>query len=121
MNKLSTMLIVKNLDASTHFFVNVLDFTLEEKYDDCVKLNYGGGTVIIFHGTKDSVEYNHGFDSNSTLVITVSNLDHKITKLKSKGIEFIHQIPGENKWGRYAAFKDPSGIIHELFELKSFG
>jgi hypothetical protein len=30
----------------------------------------------------------------------------------------VHQTPNENQWGRYAAFKDPSGIVHEIFESK---
>ena len=38
--------------------------------------------------------------------------------LKAQGIEFIHQMPNENPWGRYAAFKDPSGIVLEIMEFK---
>lgn len=49
----------------------------------------------------------------------MSGLDEKINALKSKGVEFIHEVPNENRWGRYAAFKDPSGIVHELMEFYS--
>lgn len=117
MKSLSTLLVVNNLNVSTQFLVDVLNFTLEEKHEDCVKLNYGEESVIIFQGTEESVDYKHGINSNSTLVITVENLDKKIAELTSKGIQFIHTTPGENRWGRYVAFKDPSGITHELFEL----
>jgi len=51
------------------------------------------------------------------LVLTVSNLDEKINELKSKGVVFVHKSPNENRWGRYAAFKDPSGIVNELMEF----
>jgi hypothetical protein len=50
-------------------------------------------------------------------VITVSHLDERIKELKSNGVIFIHKSPNENRWGRYAAFKDPSGIVNELMEF----
>ncbi|WP_252097536.1 VOC family protein [Pseudoalteromonas sp. NBT06-2] len=50
--------------------------------------------------------------------MTINNLDEKIKQLKRKGVEFVHQAPNENQWGRYTAFKDPSGIVHEIFESK---
>ena len=40
----------------------------------------------------------------------------KVKELKAKGVPFIHESPGQNQWGRYMAFKDPSGIVHELME-----
>lgn len=119
MGEISTLLVVKNLKESIAFFVNVLSFTLVEQYPDCVKLQYGSQQVIMFQGNLESVDYKHGFNANSTLLITVSNLDNKIEELKSKGVCFIHKTPNENRWGRYSAFKDPSGIVHELFELHS--
>jgi hypothetical protein len=39
--------------------------------------------------------------------------------MKSQGVEFIHETPNAQPWGRYNAFKDPSGIVHEVFELDS--
>jgi len=107
------------MKESVDFFVNVLSFSIVENYPDCVKLKYGLQQVIMFQGTLDTVDYKHGFNANSTLLITVSNLDDKIQELKSKGVNFIHKTPNQNRWGRYSAFKDPSGIVHELFELHS--
>ncbi|WP_272149758.1 VOC family protein [Tenacibaculum aiptasiae] len=117
MENISTLLVVQNLKASLVFFVDVLGLTLEEENEDSIKLKCGQHSVIMFQGTMMSVEYEHGYNSNSTLLITVTDLDKKIAELKSKGVIFIHTTPNENKWGRYAAFKDPSGIVHELFQL----
>lgn len=117
MGNISALLVVKDLKASLDFYVNLLGFTLEERNEDSIKLSCDQHTVIIFQGTMMSVEYEHGYNSNSTLLITVTDLDKKIAELKSKGVIFIHTTPNGNKWGRYAAFKDPSGIVHELFQL----
>jgi len=116
MNNPSTLLVVKNLTASKIFFVEVLGLELTEEHEDCIKLKAGQHVIILFQGDSESIEYNHGYNANSTLVFSVDDLDEKIEQLKSKGIVFVHQTPNQNRWGRYAAFKDPSGIVHELME-----
>jgi len=113
----STLLVVHELRVSRDFYVNVLGLDIVEEHDDCLKLKSGSHIVLMFQGTMEATSYEHGFNSNSSLVLTVSNLDEKIKELKSKGVVFIHKSPHENRWGRYAAFKDPSGIVNELMEF----
>lgn len=117
MDSPSTLLVVQNLEVSKEFYVNVLGLELIEDHSDCIKLKVGHHEVIMFQGNMESVEYEHGYNANSTLVFTVHNLDEKISELKSKGIVFVHKSPNQNRWGRYAAFKDPSGIVHEMMEF----
>jgi len=117
MDNPSTLLVVHNLSVSKAFYINVLGFNIIEEYEDSLKLRYGSHNVFMFQGTMVATSYEHGYNSNSSLVLTVSNLDNKIKELKSKAVVFIHNSPNENRWGRYAAFKDPSGIVHELMEF----
>ena len=119
MDSPATLLVVHDLEVSKHFYINILGLELTEKHNDCLKLMIGGHKVLMFQGTKESIKYDHGYNANSTLVFTVQNLDEKIIELKSKGIVFVHTTPNQNIWGRYAAFKDPSGIIHEIMEYTS--
>jgi len=120
MDNPSTLLVVHNLQISKDFYVNVLGFEIIEEFEDCVKLKIGSHEVFMFQSGIESIEYEHGYNANSTLVFTVRNLDKKIIELKSKGVFFVHKSPNENKWGRYAAFKDPSGIVHELMEFCTY-
>jgi len=113
----STLLVVHDLLLSKDFYIDTLGLTLVEEHADCIKLKAGEHEVIMFQGTMEATHYEHGYNSNSSLVLTVSNLDEKISELKSKGVVFIHKSPNENRWGRYAAFKDPSGIVNELMEF----
>jgi len=113
----STLLIVSNLQESLQFYTKDLGLDLVEEHSDCIKLKAGGHEVIMFQGTMDSIQYSHGYNANSTLLFTVDDLDSKINQLKSQGVIFVHETPNQNRWGRYSAFKDPSGIVHELFEL----
>ncbi|WDD98077.1 VOC family protein [Thalassomonas actiniarum] len=115
----STLLVVQDIDISCEFYTKVLGLEFIETHQDCIKLKTGEHEVIIFQGTGAAVQYDHGYHANSTLLFTVDDLDSKIAELKSKGIAFIHDTPNQNRWGRYAAFRDPSGIVHELFELNT--
>ncbi len=113
----STLLVVHDLLVSRDFYVGILGLTLVEEHEDSLILKSGSHKVYMFQGTMEATSYDHGYNSNSTLVLTVSNLDDKINELKSKGVVFIHKSPNENRWGRYSAFKDPSGIVNELMEF----
>ena len=117
MDNPSTLLIVHDLLVSKDFYIDVLGLSLVEEYEDSLKLKSGSHNVFMFQGTMKATNYDHGYNSNSSLVLTVSNLDEKITGLKSKGVVFVHKYPNKNQWGRYAAFKDPSGIVNELMEF----
>jgi len=112
----STLLVVQNIEISKNFYVNVLGLDLVEEHNDCMKFKVGHHEVLMFQGSKQATLYEHGYSANSTLIFTVSDIDNKINQLKSKGVFFVHETPNQNRWGRYAAFKDPSGIVHELFE-----
>jgi predicted enzyme related to lactoylglutathione lyase len=113
----STLLVVQDLQKSKLFYVNVLGLALISENERCLKLLAGSHEVLIFQGTLPAIDYEHGYNASSTLVFTVKNLDTKIKELKSHGVEFIHASPNQNDWGRYSAFKDPSGIVHEVFEF----
>jgi len=113
----SILLVVSNLAISRAFYVNVLGLNILEEYEDSIKFNSGSQNVFMFQGTMQASSYEHGYNASSTLVFPVRCLDEKIKELKSEGVVFIHESPNENRWGRYAAFKDPSGIVHELMEF----
>jgi predicted enzyme related to lactoylglutathione lyase len=114
----STLLVVHDLEISKKFYIDTLGLTFISEHENCVQLKIGDHEVVIFEGDSKGVNYRHGYESNSTLVLIINNLDEKIDLLKKQGVEFVHQTPNENQWGRYAAFKDPSGIVHEIFESK---
>jgi catechol 2,3-dioxygenase-like lactoylglutathione lyase family enzyme len=117
MQSAMTLLVVDNLIKATEFYTQVLELTLIEQHDDCVKLQAGDHLVIAFEGTKKAVDYQHGYAANSNLLLVVDDLDDKIAQLSSHGVEFIHETPNQNRWVKYAAFRDPAGIVHELCQL----
>lgn len=119
MNIQATLLVVNDLATSSAFYQEALGANIIEEYSDSIRFSLGEHHLYMFEGTLDSKEYNHGYNANSTLIIGVDNLDKRIEELKDMGVEFVHKTPNSNRWGRYAAFKDPSGIVHELMEFTS--
>lgn len=115
----STLLVVHNIEISKQFYINTLGLQLIEEHLGAVKLALGHHVVLMFEGTSDAIDYEHGYHANSTLIFTVNNLDEKIAELKQKGVQFVHASPNHNKWGQYIAFSDPSGIVHELMQWHS--
>jgi len=46
----------------------------------------------------------------------VESIDNAISELEARGVVFIHSEPAVNEPGRNLAFRDPFGVVHELFE-----
>jgi len=115
-NSAMTLFVVKDLQKTKDFYLNVLEMTLIEETQNGIKLALGAHHILVFEGEGMAVGYQHGVQANSNLVIEVANLDAKLAQLKRLNIPILHDEPGENKWGRYSAFKDPSGIVHEFFQ-----
>ncbi|WP_448548816.1 VOC family protein [Thalassotalea fusca] len=112
----ATLLVVSNLQASKKFYLDVLNFELVEEFTHSLKMKLGNHTFIIFQGSKDAADYEHGYNASSTVVFPVENIDEAINRLSANKVEFIHSSPNQNQWGRYIAFKDPSGIVFEVME-----
>lgn len=115
-NSAMTLLVVNDLQIAKDFYLNVLDMSLIEETQNGIKLALGSHQILLFEGESMAVEYQHGIQANSSLVIEVTDLDAKLVQLTQLNIAILHSEPGENKWGRYSAFKDPSGIVHEFFQ-----
>ena len=117
MVKSATLLVVDDLKISKNFYENILGLEISEELETAIKFKLGDHIILMFEGGHHAVEYDHGINANSTLIFNTQNLDSEIEKLKLQGVEFVHTTPNENKCGRYFAFKDPSGIVHELMEF----
>jgi glyoxylase I family protein len=113
------MLVVADLAISKQFYVEVLGLKIQSEYPDRVYFTLGAHPIAMFQGEGPAKPVKHAEDANSTLVFSTKNLDEKIAQMKSQGVEFLDETPNSQPWGRYLAFKDPSGIVHEVFELDS--
>jgi len=116
--KISTLLIVKNLEEAKQFYVEVMGLTVVKVCSDRLELEVDGHQIHIFEGESKARPYRHSSDASSTLVFWVASLEAKKLELEALGYKFIHT--NENAYSKYGAFWGPSGIVHEISELINY-
>jgi lactoylglutathione lyase len=110
------LLTVKDLDASLHFYRDILGLTLEKQYKSFVMLN--AGTFGIYLSTKP-----WSFDKQEAAKgagifphFEVENMEALVTHLKDKKITIL-QEPKSYSWGKEFFALDPDGYQWSFIEL----
>lgn len=116
MNVAYAMLVVHDLALAKRFYTDVLGLTIVHETEDSVRFRGGSLEFVAFECERRAAPSDHGVDSSSVIVFAVDDIDAAMAEMKSLGVRFIHETPGSNELGRYAAFYDPSGIVHEILE-----
>lgn len=110
------LLTVKDLDASIHFYRDILGLTLEKRYKTFAMLN--AGTFGIYLSTKP-----WSFDKQETAKgagifphFEIENMEALVTHLKSKKVTIL-QEPKSYSWGKEFFALDPDGYQWSFIEL----
>lgn len=112
------LIFVSDLDEAKHFYCDLLGFSLKEERTDRIEFEHDGCDFVAFKCDEDTSVQNYSRVARSVFVFEVSSIDEAFDALKSKGVKFLHETPAENDRSRYAAFVDPFGNVHEIFERK---
>lgn len=107
------------MDASIKFYSDVLGVKVKNKehYPNIVELDSGTELPLILNLVEEKVSVNYPRQSQSLFNFQSENLKDEMVRLKQKGVEFIHDEPQDSPVGIFAAFRDPSGNVHELIEF----
>lgn len=110
------MIFVTDLGVAKQFYAGVLGFELRAESakhlilcNDCVEL-------AAFLCDKPGRVGDYGDEARSVLVFGVDSIERVMSDWRSRGVRFLHDRPAQNSWGQYAAFVDPFGIVHEIFQ-----
>jgi glyoxylase I family protein len=112
------MIFAPDLDAAQHFYGDVLGFTFVCALDHGLRFEGEGCHLDIFRCERPGQVGDYSKEGRTVFVFEVPDLAGRMADLSSKGVRFLHHTPGENAFGRYAAFVDPFDNVHELFERK---
>jgi catechol 2,3-dioxygenase-like lactoylglutathione lyase family enzyme len=114
--KLRAMIFVTDFDRAKQFYVGVLGFGLREQAPRHLVFSRDGVELRAFLCERHGQVGDYANEARSVLVFEVDSVERVMREMKGKGVRFIHDRPAANDWGRYAAFVDPFGIVHEIFE-----
>jgi glyoxylase I family protein len=110
------VLIVSDLAATKRFYGDLLGFAVTGEDESKIVFAHEGAPFVAFLGERPTPPRAHGEEAASVFAFEVGALDAEMARLRAAGVTFIHQTPGRNAWGRYAALRDPSGNVIELME-----
>lgn len=114
---------VVGLQAGIDWYTDVLGFKVSAEnnflhHDTTVQLEHDQGFRLILHNAKHKAEIDYPNDVQTMVVWQTPDLAATMQHMEAKGVTFIFTEPEEINVGRYVAFRDPFGNVHELIELK---
>jgi glyoxylase I family protein len=112
------MIFVSDLAEAKRFYGDILAFPLKYETESRMEFIHEGVDFIAFKCEKDSIIEDYGNIARSVFVFEVESVEKSMSELIEKGVKFLHQTPAENDFSCYAAFCDPFGNVHEIFERK---
>jgi glyoxylase I family protein len=112
------MIFVSDLAEAKRFYGGVLGFAVEAESENRLDFAHDGVDFVAFKCEKNAVLEDYSNIARSVFVFEVESVEKALKDLRTKGVNFLHERPAENEFSRYAAFSDPFGNVHEIFERK---
>ena len=110
------MILVADLGEAKRFYRDVLGFSVKSEEHNSLTFDHKGCDFVAFECDKNASVGDYGNEARSVFVFEVPSVDATFLELKSKGVKFLHTQPNQNHLGKYAAFVDPFGNVHEILE-----
>ena len=112
------MIFVTDLALAKQFYCDALGFRLRSEDAQSLEFEQEGCQLIAFKCRRNGSIDNYSEVARSVFVFQVASIDKALTEMRNKGVRFLHSEPAENNFSRYAAFTDPFGNVHEIYEPK---
>ncbi|HEY0427368.1 MAG TPA: VOC family protein [Pyrinomonadaceae bacterium] len=112
------MIFVSDISEAKRFYGDVLGFPVKSLLENRIEFAHEVCDFIAFKCEKNAVVNDYSNVARSVFVFEVESIEKSLTNLRAKGVKFLHDEPAENDFSRYAAFCDPFGNVHEIFERK---
>ncbi|MGH7940816.1 MAG: VOC family protein [Limisphaerales bacterium] len=116
MNLAKIMVFVPDIAEAKRFYSEVLGFELRTENDKRLVFAHESCDFIAHKCDKPTSSGDYAREARAVFVFCVPDIEKAIEALRSRGVRVLHSTPGQSEDGRYAAFVDPFGIVHEIFE-----
>lgn len=112
------MIFVSDIKEAKRFYRDVLGFPVKSETAVRLEFAHDGCDFIAFKCEKNAAVEDYSIVARSVFVFQVDSIEKALIDLRGRGVNFLHDEPAENEFSRYAAFSDPFGNVHEIFEAK---
>lgn len=109
---------VTDMDRAIQFYRDALELEVEDRahYPEIVQLRHDG-VPLILQLAKRRAAIAYPDQAQSILDFETGDLAAAISRLKKAGAELLHKEPAPCPVGRFVAFRDPFGNVHEMLEF----
>lgn len=116
---------VTDLDEARRFYFDILGFndTKQWNVSSVASLEAENAPQILLYPVSEMVPVDYPNQTGTTIVFYVDDLDRTIEEWRTRGVEFIpiawstdESGIGNSPFGRFIAFRDPFGNIHEILQ-----
>ncbi|WP_404407182.1 VOC family protein [Jeotgalibacillus malaysiensis] len=109
---------VTDFQIAKSFYSDVLKWTLVKEDSYHLEMMTEGTKVHFYLADRDTSPGDYSREARTVFVFETQDIENDMARLMSKGVIFLHTVPNENDFSKYAAFTDPFGNVHELCEMK---
>jgi catechol 2,3-dioxygenase-like lactoylglutathione lyase family enzyme len=106
-----------DLEVARRFYGEALGLELEREAETRLSFRGADFELTVFACESSTKSEGYSREAGSSVAFAVTSLDAAISELSARGVRFLHDSPQEGPLGRYVAFCDPFGTVHELVEL----
>ena len=110
-----------DLELARQFYGGVLGLELEREAETALSFRGTNFELTVFACEQSTRSDGYSREAGSSVAFAVPSLDTAISELSARGVSFLHDSPHEGPLGRYVAFTDPFGTVHELVEPRGAG
>ncbi len=116
MNLSMLMLFAPDLDRAEAFYCGALGFSRMRGDEKERVLSQGAVVLAILPCARNAPPETYAQSARPVFVFDVPVLEEARAALVAAGASAVHEQPGENGFGRYAALRDPFGTPFEILE-----
>ncbi len=118
--RLSGVLVfVPDLEVALGFYRGVLGLEVRRESNDHVEMRGDGFDLTLFRCEEGGAADGYSSRAGSSIAFAVDDVDAEARRLRGLGVSVLHDPPARGPIGRYVAFVDPFGTVHELVEATS--
>jgi glyoxylase I family protein len=112
------MIFAPDLEQAKAFYAGVLGFAVQVDEPTHLLFSSENAELVVFKCERAGSVGDYSRESRAVFVFEVPSINDAMRDLHAAGVVLLHEAPASGPLGRYAAFVDPFGIVHELLEAR---